>query len=112
MASTASAKAKAGAVPAPVAPAPAPPSREYLRFEICDFHCKGLNVYMYSGALAYGSSQRVMVIPEEIGQAGCPNAKLVPDWSTEQVLPWAGRAEKGITVRSLEDDMGLGMDNG
>ena len=42
------------------------------------------------------------MIPEEIGQAGCPNAKLVPDWSTEQVLPWACRAEKGITLRCLD----------
>ncbi|CAL1150052.1 unnamed protein product [Cladocopium goreaui] len=110
MASTAKA---AKAVPAP---APATPSREYLRFEIVDFHCKGLSktvparhrdesVYMYSGALAYGSIQRVMVIPEEIGQAGCPNAKLVPDWSTEQVLPWACRAEKGITLRRVYCEM-------
>ena len=37
MASTAKA---AKAVPAP---APATPSREYLRFEIVDFHCKGLS---------------------------------------------------------------------
>ena len=49
--------------------------KEYIRFEICDFHCKGLSktvparhrhesVYMYSGALAYGTNQKVMVIPE------------------------------------------------
>lgn len=44
------------------------------------------------------------VIPDEIGQAGCPNAKLVPDWSTDQVLPWAGRSDKGITVRVLDGD--------
>jgi len=90
--------------------------REYLRFEICDFHCKGLsktvplrhrdeNVYMYSGALAYGANQRVMVIPEEIGQSGCPNAKLVPDWTTEQVLPWACRSDKGISVRRVYCEM-------
>ena len=40
------------------------------------------------------------VIPEEIGQSGCPNAKLVPDWTTEQVLPWACRSDKGISVRN------------
>eukprot|EP00438_Fugacium_kawagutii_P015855 Skav209339 [mRNA] locus=scaffold241:239088:240545:- [translate_table: standard] len=123
------AKAKAEAAPHP--------AREYIRFEICDFHCKGLSktvparhkdekrgsdaveiwdvlhmvgdvwrcwvsVYMYSGALAYGSNQRVMVIPDEIAQSGCPNAKLAPDWSTDQVLPWAGRSDKGITVRAWD----------
>ena len=24
------------------------------------------------------------MLPDEIAAAGCPNAKLVPDWSTEQ----------------------------
>lgn len=45
--------------------------------------------------------QQSQVIPEEIGQSGCPNAKLVPDWTTEQVLPWACRSDKGISVRNL-----------
>ncbi|CAK9085085.1 unnamed protein product [Durusdinium trenchii] len=50
-------------------------------------------VFMYSGALAYGAKQKIMVIPKEIGAAGCPNARLAPDWSTEQILPWASRPE-------------------
>ncbi|CAE7620478.1 Lgsn, partial [Symbiodinium pilosum] len=90
--------------------------REYIRFEVVDFHCKALSkvvparhretkVYMYSGALAYGAKQEVMVLPDEIAAAGCPNAKLVPDWSTEQVLPWACRPSKGITVKRVYCEM-------
>ncbi|CAE8647051.1 unnamed protein product, partial [Polarella glacialis] len=88
------------------------PIREYIRFEIVDFNCKALSktvpgrhressVFMYAGALSTGANQEVLVIPEEILAAGCPNTKLVPDWSTEQVLPWACRPEKGIRVKRV-----------
>ncbi|CAE7808278.1 Lgsn [Symbiodinium sp. CCMP2592] len=90
--------------------------REYIRFEVVDFHCKALSkvvparhrdvkVYMYSGALAYGANQEVMLLPDEIAAAGCPNAKLVPDWSTEQVLPWACRPSKNIVVKRVYCEM-------
>eukprot|EP00437_Effrenium_voratum_P000665 CAMPEP_0181428130 /NCGR_PEP_ID=MMETSP1110-20121109/16523_1 /TAXON_ID=174948 /ORGANISM="Symbiodinium sp., Strain CCMP421" /LENGTH=496 /DNA_ID=CAMNT_0023551353 /DNA_START=29 /DNA_END=1519 /DNA_ORIENTATION=+ len=90
--------------------------REYIRFEVVDFHCKALSkvvparhrdvkVYMYSGALAYGASQEVMLLPDEIAAAGCPNARLVPDWSTEQVLPWACRPSKNIVVKRVYCEM-------
>eukprot|EP00931_Biecheleriopsis_adriatica_P000571 TRINITY_DN10063_c0_g1_i1.p1 TRINITY_DN10063_c0_g1~~TRINITY_DN10063_c0_g1_i1.p1 ORF type:complete len:633 (+),score=131.72 TRINITY_DN10063_c0_g1_i1:128-2026(+) len=87
-------------------------TREYLRFELVDFNCKALSktvpyrhrdmsVYMYSGAISTGANQIVQVVPEEIGSVGCPNSKLLPDWSTEQILPWASRPEKGIVVKRV-----------
>mmetsp|Transcript_36305 Transcript_36305/g.67531 ORF Transcript_36305/g.67531 Transcript_36305/m.67531 type:complete len:483 (-) Transcript_36305:177-1625(-) len=90
--------------------------REYIRFEVVDFHCKALSkivparhrntsVYMYSGALAYGANQEVMLLPDEIASSGCPNARLMPDWSTEQVLPWACRPSKNIVVKRVYCEM-------
>lgn len=83
------------------APGKGPP-REYVRFEIVDMNCKALSktvparhkssaVYMYSGGLAMGANSEVLTFPDEVGGAGCPNSRLLPDWSTEQVLPWAAR---------------------
>mmetsp|Transcript_86370 Transcript_86370/g.279669 ORF Transcript_86370/g.279669 Transcript_86370/m.279669 type:complete len:495 (-) Transcript_86370:15-1499(-) len=97
----AGASAEAGAAP-----------REYIRFEIVDFHGKALSktvparhrngkVYMYSGALAMGANSEVLTFPDEVSVAGCPNGELLPDWSTEQVLPWACRPERGIQVRRV-----------
>lgn len=77
--------------------------REYIRFAITDIVGKELSktvpirhrnspVFMYSGALAFGSNAEVMVIPAAIDAAGCPNAQLIPDWATKQNLPWAARS--------------------
>jgi len=33
--------------------------------------------------------------------AGCQNTELIPDWSTEQILPWACRPERGILVKRV-----------
>eukprot|EP00437_Effrenium_voratum_P029184 CAMPEP_0181415154 /NCGR_PEP_ID=MMETSP1110-20121109/9869_1 /TAXON_ID=174948 /ORGANISM="Symbiodinium sp., Strain CCMP421" /LENGTH=474 /DNA_ID=CAMNT_0023538045 /DNA_START=8 /DNA_END=1432 /DNA_ORIENTATION=+ len=96
---------------------PAAPAREYLRFEVVDFHCKGLSktvparhrdqpVYMYAGALANGANQAVMIVPKEIAEGGCPNARLVPDWATEQLLPWACR-DQAVVRRVFCDVEGL-----
>lgn len=85
---------------------------EYLRFEIIDFNCRALSktvplrhrsssIFMYSGALAYGANSEVMTIPQEVASSGCPNSLLLPDWSSEQVLPWASRPELGIVVRRV-----------
>jgi len=46
-----------------------------------------------------GANAEVLMFPEEITSAGCPNYQLVPDWETEQVLPWAGTDL--ITVRRV-----------
>jgi len=84
--------------------------RSYIRYEIVDFNGKALSktvparhrdkaVYMYSGALAMGANSEVLVFPEEVASAGCPNIRMVPDWSTEQVLPWAARP--GVEVRRV-----------
>jgi len=86
--------------------------REYIRFEAVDFNTKGLSktvpgrhkhgkVFLYHGAAALGSNHEVMVVPEEVLAAGCQNTELIPDWSTEQILPWACRPEKGIVVKRV-----------
>jgi len=54
---------------------------------------------MYSGAIAMGANSVVLTFPEEVGNAGCPNFKLVPDWTTEQVLPWA--CKPGVSVKRV-----------
>jgi len=74
--------------------------REYIRFELVDMNGKALSkvvparhardtVYLYSGALSLGANSEVLIVPDEILAHGCPNAALVPDWSTWQHLPWA-----------------------
>eukprot|EP00401_Gymnodinium_catenatum_P030110 CAMPEP_0117546600 /NCGR_PEP_ID=MMETSP0784-20121206/46688_1 /TAXON_ID=39447 /ORGANISM="" /LENGTH=463 /DNA_ID=CAMNT_0005343471 /DNA_START=72 /DNA_END=1463 /DNA_ORIENTATION=+ len=84
-------------------------SQEYVRFEIVDMNGKALSktvparnkktpVYIYSGACAMGANSEVLTFPEEVGSAGCPNWKLVPEWSTEAVLPWACRTLHGKPV--------------
>jgi glutamine synthetase len=86
--------------------------REYVRFELVDFHCKALSkvvpgrhkksaVFMYSGALSMGANHEVLVVPQEIASNGCPNSELIPDWSTEQVLPWACQTEKNVVVKRV-----------
>eukprot|EP00933_Yihiella_yeosuensis_P019481 TRINITY_DN15773_c0_g1_i1.p1 TRINITY_DN15773_c0_g1~~TRINITY_DN15773_c0_g1_i1.p1 ORF type:complete len:488 (+),score=108.74 TRINITY_DN15773_c0_g1_i1:77-1540(+) len=93
-------------------------AREYIRFELVDFHCKGLSktvpgrhrnskVYMYSGAMSTGANQEVLVVPEEVGSAGCPNSELLPDWTTLQVLPWACRPDRGIVVKRVYCEQAL-----
>ena len=42
---------------------------------------------------AHSSAPLRCASAQEIGAAGCPNARLAPDWSTEQILPWASRPE-------------------
>jgi len=85
-------------------------TREYIRYEVIDMNCKALSktvparhrstpVFMYSGAVAMGANSEVLTFPEEVENAGCPNCKLLPDWSTEQVLPWACRP--GAVVRRV-----------
>mmetsp|Transcript_41407 Transcript_41407/g.81844 ORF Transcript_41407/g.81844 Transcript_41407/m.81844 type:complete len:471 (+) Transcript_41407:58-1470(+) len=94
-----------------------PEVRTYVRFEIIDMNCKALSkivpkrhetggVFMYSGALASGANSEVMTFPKEIAAAGCPNAQLVPDWSTRQVLPWAASA--GVRVERVYCEMASG----
>eukprot|EP00931_Biecheleriopsis_adriatica_P065437 TRINITY_DN39964_c0_g1_i1.p1 TRINITY_DN39964_c0_g1~~TRINITY_DN39964_c0_g1_i1.p1 ORF type:complete len:482 (+),score=110.93 TRINITY_DN39964_c0_g1_i1:119-1447(+) len=56
-------------------------------------------VFMYSGALAMGANSKVLTFPDEVGAAGCPNWELVPDWDTEQELPWA--CKKGVVVKRV-----------
>jgi len=93
--------------------------REYVRFEIVDFNGKALSktvparhknssVFMYGGAIALGANAEVMMFPEEVAKAGFPNYQLVPDWETEQVLPWA--STDSILVRRVycEQLVGLG----
>jgi len=99
--------------PGPVSQkAEASKTREYIRFEAVDFNTKGLSktvpgrhkhskVFLYHGAVALGSNHEVMVVPEEVLAAGCQNTELIPDWSTEQILPWACRPEKGIVVKRV-----------
>eukprot|EP00971_Amphidinium_carterae_P059427 1175186-Amphidinium_carterae.1 len=78
-------------------------AREYIRYEIVDMNGKALSklvparhsaetVYLYSGALALGANSEILTVPPEIGRAGCPNCALVPDWQTQQVLPWASQS--------------------
>lgn len=75
-------------------------SSSYVRFEISDFNCKSLskvvparhvgdNVYIYSGALGLGPKADILTLPDEIAKAGCPNVRLIPDWTTLKSLPWA-----------------------
>eukprot|EP00403_Amphidinium_massartii_P028480 CAMPEP_0178390334 /NCGR_PEP_ID=MMETSP0689_2-20121128/10593_1 /TAXON_ID=160604 /ORGANISM="Amphidinium massartii, Strain CS-259" /LENGTH=794 /DNA_ID=CAMNT_0020010841 /DNA_START=57 /DNA_END=2438 /DNA_ORIENTATION=- len=103
----------------PVCPAPGQPHRrEYVRFEIVDMNGKALSkliparhcqdtVYLYSGALALGANSEVLTVPPEILKAGCPNAPLVPDWATAQVLPWAAQSaaangpEGGVVIKRV-----------
>ena len=74
--------------------------REYIRFEMVDYNCKALSkvvparhredaVFMYSGALAMGANAEVLTFPDAVETLGMSNAKLLPDWSTLQRLPWA-----------------------
>jgi glutamine synthetase len=96
-----------------------PAPREYIRYEIVDFHCKALSktvparhrnasFCMYSGALAMGANSEVLMFPEEITEAGCPDGQLRPDWSTEQELPWASSPERGILVRRVYCEQACG----
>lgn len=84
--------------------------REYIRFAIVDYNGKELHklvparhrgdrVFMYSGALSMGANSEVLVFPQEVLDAGFPNWQLLPDWSTEQVLPWA--SSEDVTVRRV-----------
>mmetsp|Transcript_158983 Transcript_158983/g.486536 ORF Transcript_158983/g.486536 Transcript_158983/m.486536 type:complete len:492 (-) Transcript_158983:792-2267(-) len=86
--------------------------REYVRFEVVDFHGKALSktvpgrhlqdkVCIYSGALAYGANAEVITFPSEVSAAGCPNSVLLPDWTTVQQLPWACRPERDIVVKRV-----------
>ena len=79
----------------------------YVRFEVVDLNGKALNktvpskhafdgVYMYSGALAMGADSRILTFPTCVGDAGCPNWKLAPDWSTLQRLPWASSSTRTV----------------
>lgn len=99
------------------------PSREYIRFEVVDFHCKALSktvpgrhkdksVFMYSGVLGMCANSEIMTFPEEIENAGCPNSELVPDWSTVQTLPWACQLEKGIIVKRVYCEQKLSIIHG
>jgi len=96
----------------------APEKRPYVRFEIVDMNGKALSktvparhkdnpVYMYGGALANGANSEVLTFPDEITAAGCPNYLMVPDWSSEQTLPWA--AKPGATVSRVYCEMLAGM---
>lgn len=98
---------------------------EYIRFEVTDLNGKALSklvparhrdsaVYMYSGAVAFGSNSVVMTIPDEIGAAGCPNARLIPDWSTETILPYANVGEaRGVVRRVIcEQDLPSNVGSG
>jgi len=78
--------------------------REYIRFAVVDFNGKELSkvvpkrhrgdrVFMYGGAIAAGANSEVMSFPKEVLEAGFPNWELEPDWSTEQILPWASSPE-------------------
>lgn len=92
-------------------------SREYIRFEVVDFNCKALSktvparhakhsVCMYSGAIAMGANSQAMFYPAEVMQRGCPNSELLPDWSTDQVLPWASK--QNIVVRRVYCEQSVG----
>lgn len=78
--------------------------REYIRFALVDFNGKELSkvvparhrddrVFMYSGALSMGANSEVLIFPQALLDAGFPNWQLLPDWGTEQVLPWASSEE-------------------
>jgi len=95
--------------------------RKYIRFEVIDMNGKALSktvperhrkqpVFMYGGAVASGANAEVLTFPEEINDAGCPNYGLVPDWSTEQTLPWA--AQPGVEVSRVYCEMLAGMKKG
>eukprot|EP00928_Gymnodinium_smaydae_P072033 TRINITY_DN5546_c0_g2_i1.p1 TRINITY_DN5546_c0_g2~~TRINITY_DN5546_c0_g2_i1.p1 ORF type:complete len:477 (-),score=88.73 TRINITY_DN5546_c0_g2_i1:220-1650(-) len=86
--------------------------REYVRFEVTDFNSKSLSkmvparhrengVYLFHGAITLGANAEVMALPDEVVAAGCGNTELLPDWKTEQVLPWACKPEKGIVVKRV-----------
>mmetsp|Transcript_94554 Transcript_94554/g.282362 ORF Transcript_94554/g.282362 Transcript_94554/m.282362 type:complete len:471 (+) Transcript_94554:36-1448(+) len=86
--------------------------REYIRFELVDFNGRALSktvpgrhrhgkVCIYSGCLGAGANSEVLTFPEEVKAAGCPNATLLPDWKTEQELPWACRPERNISVKRV-----------
>ena len=87
--------------------------REYIRFEMVDYNCKALSkvvparhredaVFMYSGALAMGANAEVLTFPDAVVSLGMSNAKLLPDWSTLQRLPWA---EGGVVHRVYCEQM-------
>ncbi|KAL3920938.1 MAG: hypothetical protein SGPRY_005075 [Prymnesium sp.] len=76
--------------------------RKYIRFELIDMNGRALSkvvparhqgegVEMYRGAICAGANSEVLLIPPEVAAAGCPNAALLPDWSTCVLLPWAGQ---------------------
>ncbi|KAH8055263.1 ATP binding protein [Aureococcus anophagefferens] len=56
----------------------------------------GEGVFMYSGALAMGADARVLTFPKCVGDAGCPNWRLEPQWDTLQRLPWASSADRDV----------------
>ena len=79
----------------------------YVRFEVVDLNGKALSktvprehaaegVFMYSGALAMGADARVLTFPKCVGDAGCPNWRLEPQWDTLQRLPWASSADRDV----------------
>jgi len=82
----------------------------YVRFEIIDFNGKALSktvpwrhrnkdLFMFSGVIAIGANARVdTFFPDEVKESKLGNARLVPIWSTRQVLPWA-RTEAGSVER-------------
>lgn len=63
-------------------------------------------MYLFSGAIGNCANSEAMYFPEEVASAGFPNGKLVPDWSTEQVLPWA--CCPGVTVTRVYCEQLLG----
>lgn len=96
------------------------PEPGYIRFEVSDFNCKALckvvptrhrddEVYLYSGALGLGPKAAILTLPKEVLDAGCGNAKLIPDWNTLQTLPWA--AVDGRSVQRVYCSMADLKDN-
>lgn len=55
-----------------------------------------------------GANSEVLTFPEEVASAGCLNWQLLPDWSTEQELPWACRPEQGVVVKRVYCEMANG----
>jgi len=93
------------------------PDSSYIRFALVDMNGKELSkvvparhrenpVYMYIGVMGMGANAKVLTIPKEVMDAGCPNSSLVPDWDTEQVLPWACR--RGVVVKRVWCEQRMG----
>ena len=83
----------------------------YVRFEVADLNGKALGktipwrhrhkpVSLYAGSMAMGADCRVLTFPREVAQCGLGNAKLLPDWRTLKVLPWA-TLKQGCVARVI-----------